>query len=121
MFQVDADVIVNICVVQRGSGSPGSIQWYLADQRVHVFVLYGFTDVLFRATREQNVDDGQITFTKSLAKQRDEVGNLGYRHAFIKGIDNKHRRRTLAQLETKPPERLEKKLLHLVTKRLVRV
>jgi hypothetical protein len=71
VFQVDIDVIVNICVIQRDGGSntsPRSVQWYLADQRAHVFVLDGFTDVLFRTTREQNVDDGQIRFTKSLAK-----------------------------------------------------
>jgi hypothetical protein len=124
MFQVDTDVIGNIGVAQRDGysiTSPRSVQWYLADQRVHVFILDGFTDVLFRATREQNVDDGQFRLTKSLAKQRDEVSKLSCGHAFIKGINNKRRRWTLGQPVTKPPKRLEKKLLHLVTKGLVRV
>src|SRR5882757_10143761 len=44
--------------------------------------------------------------------------NLGFRSAFIKGVNGKHQRRTIEQSELKPPKRSEKKCFHLIAKRL---
>jgi hypothetical protein len=66
------------------------------------------------------VEHRKIRITKSFAEEGDEIGD-GFRLAFIKGIDNKHRRQTLAQPGLQVSERLAKQRLHLVTKRLAGV
>jgi hypothetical protein len=99
MLQEDVNVTVNIFAVQRNGASnalPRSVHWYLVHQCVHLFFLNDFTDILFQATREQNVEHGKIRITKSLAKEIYQVSDsVGL--AFIEGIDNKYRRWTLAQ------------------------
>jgi len=67
------------------------------------------------------MDHGHIGFTESLAEEGDEIGNLSFGSASIKCIYCKHRRRTVAQPETKLSERLKKESLHLIVKRFIRV
>jgi hypothetical protein len=43
-------------------------------------------NMLIWAACEQNVNDGKIRFTKSLAKQGDEISKLAFKGRFIEGF-----------------------------------
>jgi hypothetical protein len=68
-----------------------------------------FKNMRFRATCKQNVGHGKIRLTKSPCEEVDEIDKFGFGCAFIKGINNKGQRQTLAQSGSKPPESLRKR------------